>query len=430
MVNKKDKHPNFSYGWQRAEILGAMFNGIFLMALCFSIFMEALQRFFNTNEVKNPRLIVVVGSMGLASNIAGLFLFHGHGHPHGGHAHAHAHDDHSDDEESHGSQVSGHGDEQIENERIQHIVAHPASARAFILNKAQSLGYDAAPPKHGEQQPLKSGTHTEPHYGAGGSSRSSSPELATSTLDVETSEAVRRHRQATGSSGHSHDNMNMTGVFLHVLGDAVGNVGVILTGLFIWFTDYWWRFYVDPAISLVIACIIFHSALPLVKSASFILLQGVPTSVSLEGVQHSVLQIEGVLGLHDLHIWQLNENKIVASMHILVNCSDEHSKRYMGIAAQVRRTLHLWGIHSSTIQPEFVPGGLKEAARLTGVDVQRKTDDQGRLLTPEGALVQSEVSRRDPACLLACDPECGDATCCELAPPATDGASSSAAKAT
>lgn len=66
-----------SYGWQRSEVLGALVNGVFLLALCFSIFMEAIERFFNVSEISNPKLVVIVGSLGLASNIIGLFLFHG-----------------------------------------------------------------------------------------------------------------------------------------------------------------------------------------------------------------------------------------------------------------------------------------------------------------------------------------------------------------
>ena len=83
----------------------------------------------------------------------------------------------------------------------------------------------------------------------------------------------------------------MRGVFLHVLGDALGNIGVIATALFIWLTDFTWRFYADPVISLVITAIIFSSALPLVKSASFILLQGVPTGVSLDDVKEDILEV-------------------------------------------------------------------------------------------------------------------------------------------
>lgn len=424
LKNRADKHPHFSYGWQRAEILGALFNGVFLLALCFSIFMEALERFIKVPEVSNPRLIVIVGSMGLTSNIIGLFLFQGHAHPHGGighdHGHAHGHEHHHDIE-SHGE-----GEDRAENgdnaaepvkSSIKSIVGYPARTRAFIMDKAHSLMHETS--KQGEHEALLNSQPTA-QYGAADTSGPDAPSSSQATSlshEDHTAAAIRRHRQATGSSGHSHENMNMTGVFLHVLGDAVGNVGVILTGLFIWFTTYSWRFYVDPFISFVIACIIFHSALPLVKSASFILLQGVPTSVSIEGVRESVLRVQGVLGLHDLHVWQLNESKIVASLHILVDCSGEQVARYMEIANQVRRTLHLWGIHSSTIQPEFV-SGLKEAARLNGMELRPDTDKQGRVWTADGNLAQNELSHGDQACLLACDEEeCREATCCHLAPP-------------
>jgi zinc transporter 1 len=59
--------------------------------------------------------------------------------------------------------------------------------------------------------------------------------------------------------------MNMKALLLHVLGDALGNVGVIATGLVIWLTSWNFKYYCDPVISLVITAIIFHSALPLGK---------------------------------------------------------------------------------------------------------------------------------------------------------------------
>lgn len=66
-----------SYGWQRAEILGALINGVFLVALCMSIALEALGRIISPPEISNAKVIVIVGSLGLLSNIVGLFLFHG-----------------------------------------------------------------------------------------------------------------------------------------------------------------------------------------------------------------------------------------------------------------------------------------------------------------------------------------------------------------
>ena len=66
-----------SYGWQRAEILGALINGVFLLALCVTIGLEAIGRFIAPPEISNAKVIVIVGSLGLMSNIVGLFLFHG-----------------------------------------------------------------------------------------------------------------------------------------------------------------------------------------------------------------------------------------------------------------------------------------------------------------------------------------------------------------
>ena len=64
---------------------------MFLIALCFTIFVEALERLTHTEEIKDPNLLLIVGSIGLLINILGLFLFAGHAHSHGGGSHGHSH---------------------------------------------------------------------------------------------------------------------------------------------------------------------------------------------------------------------------------------------------------------------------------------------------------------------------------------------------
>jgi len=190
--------------------------------------------------------------------------------------------------------------------------------------------------------------------------------------------------------------MNMRAVLLHVIGDALGNVGVIATGLIIWLTSWSYKYYCDPAISLIITVIIFSSAMPLVRSASYILLQGVPTSVSLEDVREAILRVPGVMSVHELHVWQLSESKIVASVHVLVkksrkgrtatNATDSTASSqepgvdlivgsgevengehlYMSVASEIRRVLHDFGIHSSTIQPEYAMDGINEDTASVG----------------------------------------------------------------
>lgn len=80
-----------TFGWQRAEVLGALVNAVFLIALCFSILVESLKRLVETEPIHNPVLVLIVGSLGLLINVVGLVLFHqhGHGHSHGGHGHSH-----------------------------------------------------------------------------------------------------------------------------------------------------------------------------------------------------------------------------------------------------------------------------------------------------------------------------------------------------
>lgn len=85
------------------------------------------------------------------------------------------------------------------------------------------------------------------------------------------------------------------------------------------------------------------------KSASFILLQGVPSDISLQEVDEAIRNVDGVRGVHELHIWQLSESKVVASVHVLA--SRKHD--FMQVASDIRKALHDRGIHSSTIQPEY-----------------------------------------------------------------------------
>ena len=100
--------------------------------------------------------------------------------------------------------------------------------------------------------------------------------------------------------------------------------------------------YPDRALTDPIFC-------PTVKSASFILLQAVPSTVSLDDLRESIKDVPGVFSVHELHCWQLSETKIVASVHVLVVPGSD----YMATVQGIRKVLHDYGIHSSTIQPEF-----------------------------------------------------------------------------
>jgi zinc transporter 1 len=468
VANQRTNSKQYTYGWQRAETLGALVNGVFLVALCLSIFLEAIQRFVEPQEVSHPKLILIVGSLGLASNIVGLFLFHdhGHGHSHGGHSHGH--DAHSAAEEGHahdhgidvddhavadesgniadvlpqnrvafpsaltqtpqsnrrrsslsGKKAKRHNRSQSRNySTLDEIYVHPSSFRNSIIESSrlhdndeaddEDDSDDAAANGHAtEQSPLlaKSKSHGS-HKGHNGTSKDTHKDHKHN---------LPREQKSGGGHGHSHGDLNMRGVFLHVLGDALGNIGVIGTALFIWLTDYSWRFYADPTISLIITIIILLSAIPLVKAASRILLQAVPENLSIDDIEEDITSLDGIISCHHLHVWQLSDTKLVASLHVQVNFDFEGqgSARYMGLARQIRECLHEYSIHSSTIQPEF----CLDASHDHSAAPSDESGDEG-----QNRSKNPSVKGGPDACLLECPDSCGNAKqCCE---PGTQGGKS------
>jgi zinc transporter 1 len=67
----------YTYGLQRAEVLGALINAVSLLTLCFTIIIEAIQRLFEPVHIQHPVLVIIVGSVGLAFNLIGMGMFHG-----------------------------------------------------------------------------------------------------------------------------------------------------------------------------------------------------------------------------------------------------------------------------------------------------------------------------------------------------------------
>merc|ERR1712144_178224 len=81
-AERDDAPPSLSFGWQRATLLGAFFNGVFLLALGVSIFLQAIERFVSLQPVENPLLVMIIGCVGLTLNIISVIFLHEHHHDH------------------------------------------------------------------------------------------------------------------------------------------------------------------------------------------------------------------------------------------------------------------------------------------------------------------------------------------------------------
>ncbi|XP_074660758.1 uncharacterized protein LOC141913186 isoform X2 [Tubulanus polymorphus] len=332
-----------TFGWQRAEVLGALVNTVFLIALCFTIIVESLQRFIEMEPVREPKLLLIVGAVGLLVNLIGLALFHRHGHSHGGgggHGHSHGGGG-GGGGGGHGHSHGGHKDK--------------------LLPKVDSPDSVKSPPQlcNGETGSIVIQVPDNTATSKPGSPDDELPDVETrgkpfgflkkfskSKKEEPKHEEVKFLEKEESASSQ----LNMRGVFLHVLGDALGSVIVIISALVIWLVDGDWKYYIDPGLSMVMVFIMLASAIPLLKETSLILLQTVPTHIQVKEIQDRLVQnVDGVLAVHEFHVWRLAGDRIIASAHIRCRNLGE----YMRIAEQVKEFFHDEGIHSTTIQPEF-----------------------------------------------------------------------------
>ncbi|KAK2878502.1 hypothetical protein Q8A67_019293 [Cirrhinus molitorella] len=341
-----------TYGWIRAEVMGALVNAVFLTALCFTILLEAIERYTVPHEIENPRVVIWVGVAGLLVNVLGLFLFHGHagfgghGHSHGGH--------------SHGGHSHAHKTNRKDYEKPK---AHEEACNLMINSNSSQ----------GDQ----------------------TPELKSESVNIKIT--AKGSLEDLDHRPESASQMNMRGVFLHVLGDALGSVIVVVNALI--FTFVWtpchtddicfnpcssshvterqhvnttvlsisktpdrmprrvsvagpcWVLYLDPTLCVIMVCILLYTTFPLLKESALILLQTVPKQIDMHKLNRKLRSLDGVMAVHDLHIWQLAGSRIIATAHI--KCSDPAA--YMDIAKRVKDIFHDEGIHATTVQPEFSP---------------------------------------------------------------------------
>lgn len=140
--------------------------------------------------------------------------------------------------------------------------------------------------------------------------------------------------------------MNIRGALLHVLGDLLGSVAALVSGLVIWFTAW---FPIDPLLSLVICALILFASLRLLRDALHALMEGVPLHLSLNEIGMAIAGIKGVRSVHDLHVWTLSSNRTALSAHVII----DDLGRWSGILHDISHMLEQrFGIEHVTLQPE------------------------------------------------------------------------------
>ena len=144
---------------------------------------------------------------------------------------------------------------------------------------------------------------------------------------------------------HAHENLNVRGAYLHVLGDLLGSVGAIGAGALILLTG-WTP--IDAIVSIVIAGLIVLGAWRLVKEATSVLLEMVPPHVDMAGVLEDIQSIPNVHNVHDLHVWTLTSGFVALSGHAVLDDPTHHQR----VLDEIRDRMGLRGIGHVTFQLE------------------------------------------------------------------------------
>ncbi|CAM4345491.1 cation diffusion facilitator family transporter [Paenibacillus tarimensis] len=148
------------------------------------------------------------------------------------------------------------------------------------------------------------------------------------------------------SRGDVKNNINLRSAYLHILGDALGSIGAIGAGLVMWLFGW---YIADPVISMAVSLLILRGAWSVFVNALHILMEGTPEAIDQQSVRAALEQIDGVLNVHDLHIWTITSGMDSLSCHLLVD-DNRDSQRILQQA--IRLIGERFGIHHTTIQVE------------------------------------------------------------------------------
>ena len=239
-ISRKVAKNHMSYGYHRAEIIGALVSIVLIWALTIWLLYEATLRIINTPQV-DGLIMIIIAVIGFSFNVIMGVVLAKSGVPHSHGLHSHGHDHEHEHEHEHEHQ-------------------HDSSDEEIAL-------------------------HDEDEH------------------------------------EHKNTNVNLRASFIHVLGDALQNVGVLIAGVIIFLFP---RFSIaDPICTYIFSIIVGLTTIRILKDCIFVLMEGSPVDIDIEELEKDLKEIKGVKEIHDLHVWSLSMGKISLSCHI---CCDDPQK--------------------------------------------------------------------------------------------------------
>jgi len=152
-------------------------------------------------------------------------------------------------------------------------------------------------------------------------------------------------------------NMNMKSAYLHLLGDMMTSIAVMIGGIVMKYFHFYW---IDPVFSILIAIYLLYLSWDIFKSSLKIIMQFTPEDIDIKEVAERISKLKGIKNIHHIHIWQINEHDIMFEAHIDME-EDVKITEFEQVLQSVKEYLHSkYEIHHVTLQPEFSVADNKE----------------------------------------------------------------------
>jgi zinc transporter 2 len=265
--------PRQSYGFFRIEILGALLSIQLIWLLAGILVYEAVNRLVTGSGEVQGSLMFAVSAFGLFVNIVMAVLLghdHGHGHSHG-HDHGHDHGNSEDDHSHHEDHEQGH--------------VHRHGTSVTITTHQHS--HSSSGQHQGVEEPLlkHDGDCESSQHGA---------------------KAVSKPRR----------NINVHSAYLHVIGDSIQSIGVMIGGGLIWYNPEWKI--IDLICTLIFSVIVLFTTIKMVRNILEVLMESTPREIDATRLESGLRGMEGVVAVHELHVWAITVGKVLLACHVTI----------------------------------------------------------------------------------------------------------------
>nr|AAY46198.1 heavy metal transporter [Noccaea caerulescens] len=286
--------PRQTYGFFRIEILGALVSIQLIWLLTGILVYEAISRLLTETSEVNGFLMFAVATFGLLVNIImAVMLGHDHGHSHG---HGHDHENHS-----HGVTVTTHDHDPTHDHDHDHD---------HDDGHGHSHGEDNQDEAHGD--------------------------VTEQLLEKPKQEKEKKKR-----------NINLQGAYLHVLGDSIQSVGVMIGGAAIWYNPKWKI--IDLICTLAFSVIVLGTTINMIRNILEVLMESTPREIDATKLEKGLLEMEEVVAVHELHIWAITVGKVLLACHVNVTPQADADMVLNKVVDYIRRE---YNISHVTVQIE------------------------------------------------------------------------------